>query len=375
MIRGRGNTEQDFQHSLEEVRQTLRSISRAISSLNLRFEPHPDAKEFKRNQLIHILSGGAKAVNLLNLQSDKPKQLANEYLHQVTPYDGHLAILHATEVGCHHPELSEDDDTSALDLHGSSGLCIRCPEKFPTVISEQLNPFHCWRRGHRSGYFGFVYQLVLRYFNNSGKWIFNSNSSELRCTPYIWANISDSSTPEGSNICSNIKILEGKVLGQMLISIHIPKPRRFHRDSRLTEVEQLLQQQLLVSQNVSNHSSIPLTDFDFTEVPKLLQTILRDIELTWSPPGGGLSDDVQRHLGMCVIHQGAEHLVDELKPMLSEFTRKHSTLHILEETVVKRDNPQLFSQLFPRGGFEYGDLLVCLSLDPIIDLGGIQSAE
>tara|TARA_B110000014_G_scaffold220675_1_gene176875 strand:+ start:472 stop:1572 length:1101 start_codon:yes stop_codon:yes gene_type:complete len=366
MIRGRG----DMGSSLKEIQDTLRGISEAIKSLNLRFEPHPDAKEFKRNLLIHNLSGGGSSVNLQNLGCDSAKKLANQFLHEITPRDSHLAILHATEVACHHPELSDADDISALDLHGPSGLCRSCPEYIRLNFEQQLNPYHCWRRGHRSGHFGFVYQIKLH--KQRGKWFFDHNESELHSSPHIIANLPEPSNNRDLSICSNIKNLDDNLSGQMLVSIHIKGDQSYKVDGRLTEVQQILSPQLLVSQNVS-FSATHTDDFDFAEVPSLVHAMLNKIENLWMLSGP--SEDVGKNFGICVIHHDAENLVEELKPVLLDFQHQYSCLQIFEKSEIQKEGSKLFSSLYPRGRFSYGDVLVCMSLDPIIDLGGVHNAE
>jgi len=370
MVFGRGDSVANFSKFRTEVRQTIRCLSEAISKLAFRLESHQDAIEFKRAQLLHLLSGGEKAEPEA-MRSVLIKELVKELLHQVTPRESHLAILNAKEVGCHHPKLYETNNISALDLHSvpeeevsGEEWCKTCLNYVKSNLIDELNPFQCWRRGHRSGRIGFVYQLTLTN-HESKKWEFDSKDSKLISTLHLKSSIKIVSQKKSLDICKNIEANSDKAKGKMVVTILINSTNHKSSNSNLTAIKQVLGQQLLTT-NSSFYSDNSADELDFKEVPGMVFEILTDIEDAWKKHSHS-SDTSNNHLGMLIIHNGGSELVDELKPTLMRFHSRK--LDIIERSNQESIGSDIFSDIgIDQRIFVKGSVLIVMSLDPIIDL-------
>lgn len=142
--------------------RVLIQLSKALMHMNHRIPTDPDAKEFKINQLRKSITAG-------HVQSKPIKEIHSlgnlkENLMQMSvPEDSHLALKSPDVIGCHSPHLPTDSGFSALDLHLERKHCDRCASNHSVDLKNvPMNPFRCWRRGHRSKHYGFLFNQILR---------------------------------------------------------------------------------------------------------------------------------------------------------------------------------------------------------------------
>jgi hypothetical protein len=149
----------------------LAQIGRGLVALNSRVPTDPDAKPFKLNQLQQSVSGTKVREGSIQTAHDHG-DLKSALLEMSTVQDSHLTLKKPASIGCHSPHLSAQDEVSVLQLHESAEHCRRCASSFPVMLTDvPMNPYRCWRRGHRSAHFGFLLnQLVVPSAERSGGW-------------------------------------------------------------------------------------------------------------------------------------------------------------------------------------------------------------
>lgn len=351
MVHGVGDRNQNFIAFKVQVRDIIAKLCNTISLINFRLYSHPDAKEFNRKQQIHLLSGGSEVAT----NSDRIKPLLKDLSLEITSNETHISLLHATDVGCHNPIV----DLSALDLHGSEE-CRKCVIRFPTNISQQRNPFYCWRRGHLSGKMAFVLKLTLSYNTYLKKWNFDRDVIDLLMTEPMIANF-----PVFPNFSPNR--MDEPCGRQMIVTIRVKNPVKNPNSdtNELTEIQQILSQQLLISKTTVSATGSS-AETKFTEVPALLVGMLRDIQNAWKK-NSHCTDTLPEHIGLLIIDSDAEELVDELKPQLQQF---HSKKVEVEKVTAQNVDSDLFREIgISKENISKGDAFVVLSLDTIIDLG------
>ena len=142
--------------------RVLVQLSGALIHMNRRIPTDPDAKEFKENQLRKSLTAGpvrAKPVKEIHDFGNLKENL----MQMSVPEDSHLALKSPGMIGCHSPHLPNTSGFSALDLHLERKHCDRCASNYSVNMKNvPMNPFRCWRRGHRSRHYGFLLNQILR---------------------------------------------------------------------------------------------------------------------------------------------------------------------------------------------------------------------
>ena len=345
MIQGAGNHELNLASFKTQIRDLMENICDAVSMVNFRLEPHPDAREFNRDQLIYLLAGGTQVA----ANSDSIKPFVENLLVASNPSETHIALLHAKDIGCDNPQAN----VSALELHGGEE-CNNCVGQRNIILEDSINPFPCWRRGHRSGNIGFVLNMNLVFLEYKN-WFFENDS--------ITVSASRPMIPYFSNYTP---VALAKPCGQMVAIIRIKPPgTNTKTGTNLSEIQQLLSQQLLISK-----SPIPIesshTDVNFKEVPNLLVEMLNDIQVSWKR-SSHYSDTFAKHLGLLLINYDGDEIINEIKPALQNFHSRQVAVHEVKSSSF---SSQLFHDLdISKGNISKGDVLVVLSLDPIIDLG------
>jgi hypothetical protein len=347
MIRGSGDKSQNLVHFKRIIRKLIGSICDTISVISFRYQTHPDAIYFNRSHIEYLLAGGDDVA----IKSVRCKGLVDDLLLKSTPNETHLSLLHAKDIGCHNPQV----DSSALELH-SNDNCTSCVDQFPTKMNNGIfNPFHCWRRGHLSHKIGFVLHLTLSH-KQYKDWGYDKNSINLFVTRAMLANLNLGFTPH----------IISKSNRQMVVTIRIKSPDLgFNSETHLSEIQQLLAQQLLISKTTASKGGDP-SDINFKEVPDLVYDLLKDIEISWKKKSHSLNTNT-KHLDLLMIHNSAEDLVDELKPKLQQFHSGRVEIHKI--------GPKSFTSDLIEGieiapnYLAKGDAMILLCLDPIIDLG------
>jgi hypothetical protein len=149
----------------------LAQIGQGLVALNFRVPTDPEAKPFKLNQLQQSVSGTKVREGSIQTHHDRG-DLNSALLDMSTIGDSHLALKKPSSIGCHSPHLSAQDKMSVLQLHESAEHCRRCASSLPVSLTDvPMNPYRCWRRGHRSAHFGFLLnQLVVPSAENLSGW-------------------------------------------------------------------------------------------------------------------------------------------------------------------------------------------------------------
>jgi len=370
-ITGRGS----FAQHLDAYLSQLIQVSNSIRKLNQMVEPDDEERciGFKHRQLHHQLSGDGLAVDKLKGEFPEfmrealnvKKEASGEMLQWSDSEESHLGVLHARDVGCHYPELSDDSIVSALDLHGGEGWCQKCPackEHRPDFSVGKLNPFSCWRRGHQSGKLGFVQFSSLS--NSEG--IISLQPDSVLAPPALRALL--------HHECSEITLGPNSpisTVGTMMVAIFIIDDKQSQED-RLVEIKGILPAQLLVSRHIDpsmNRDSSRGEKYS-DKFPEMVEDLLDAIHSTWKRRGP--SRDSRGIIGVALVNNGCEYVSDGgLQSTLGSFGTTNQ-IWVGNYDAKKLANGFRESMLISDSDLRPNSAALYVILDPIVDLGVIE---
>ena len=331
------------------------------------------------SKFIYSLKGGSTHKRSLHLEnatketSEKINQSINnlnEIKRNLTsdflPGENHLALIAATEIGCHHPEISFSSDLSAMALHLRDGLCTGCANRFKIDISrEEFNPFRCWRRGHRSGNFGFLYKFSLKQDNHSN-WIIRKEKkyNSILASKLVSSSLQHyfSRNDRRVNQYTNFGVVGNNLSSTMMVAVNI-LDEVVIETTEINQLTSLLPSQRLVSSQIEQDSIINQI-IDYTQLPNLIGEILESIHSKWK--NNSMSSQSSGILSIAIIHNGYNDLVKSLEPSIRETNIVDSERFSVLESGTLRGN---FLEEFNADLVNQEGLTICLLLDPIIDLG------
>ena len=378
----------DIAVRLSGVQRNLAIISNVISQLSIRKATDPDAEEFMRNQFIYALAGGHDPHQILVHEKEyditdklKPKfsqmignysKLVEHFLRSSTLDESYLGIIDAAEVGCHHPKLSSlDEPCSALALHGKTGLCQSCNRDSEFHLGAYhlsngvMNPYRCWRRGHRSGEFGFIYRITMGVDKHTSEWKITRNKGRQNHRMFSSNNVMAGLQYEKNRGRFEQPIpafdrLEESLSNQMMVSIHVVSDAEIALDE-IDEIKSLLPSQLLVSRHIDLKNSIK-QEGDYENLPAQLEELINSIHQTWSTVAPSI--DNQGILGIAIVQQGCDELEDIIRTHLEKMQ-----FNLEEKCDFDAINPLLKPVIIHKSGNK-AQFAICLKLDPIFDIGG-----
>ena len=357
-----------FEKNFNNFLSQLRKVSQCIQKLSSMVAPDDDERclEFKQKQLYHLLSGdGLSADELRN------SEIATEMLKWADSGESHLGVLHARDTGCHYPELSDESEVSALNLHGPKGWCIDCTkgkkQHEPNFSSGRLNPFACWRRGHQSRKLGFVQFSRLQNIGRDGGIGVSLSSTKVYTQPALGALIHNQHRKIPIDTSSGLSAVGGSMTTIFVIDSEIQQEVNL-----ASEIKRILPAQLLVSRHIDISEDIR-TDYikDVEDkIPERLAEILEKTHGTWIQHG--LSQDSNGILGLALVNNRSHYAKnDALQNTLENFSERYRIwfrnydLDKLPDSL--KDELKLSDETIPVNCSG-----LCIMLDPIVDLGGVQ---
>ena len=369
--------------NIDLILSNLTSISRVMKNLSIRFPQDDAADEYMNSQFKYSLDGGknhsyAKSNRGLNLHesveedyhkaqldaSELKEGLTNDYL----PRESHLSIISATEVGCHHPEISFSGNLSVISLHNSESICNTCTSHFKIdFLKGDFNPFRCWRRGNRAGRFGFVYRASLR--THGDKWTLQKtpDMNRISSSNLVLASLRYylSANKTGLRNVKYIKFkkIDHRLANTMMVVLKISSHVIVENDE-VDELKHLLPSQLMVSSHVDMLGK-GSKKINFVKLPELLSEIAKGVNGKWT--NNSMSNQSNGILSICIIHNKQEDLVKHIEPVLRQTNIVNdSNFSIVESHNISSNVlEEIDGNLAKKEGVS-----ICLILDPIMDIGG-----
>jgi len=369
-----------FAQNLETYLTQLIHVSNCIQKLNIILVPDDEERciEFKNRQLKHLLSGEIIDINKMSISSDEQdddegterennkiqrdfRRIIDEVLHWSDSRESHLGALHARDVGCHSPELSDDCLVSALELHGDKRWCQNClKHNHPDFLVDKLNPFNCWRRGHQSSKMGFI---QLSNMSNSGSLI-SLKPDRFFAAPELSALL---------NYERKKKFLfhtEISMDSSAMVAIFIIDNQPLAID-RMREIKRVLPAQLLVSRHIdsskkTNKSRVKHRD---DKMPEMVNDLLNKVHSTWKRRGP--SKDSRGIIGVALVNNECEYISNGgLESTIDSFRERNK---IWTGNYSSSDLNNGFKKLLhiSDSNLPTNYAALCVILDPIIDLGGL----
>ena len=348
--------------------KSLKNLSECIKELSLLVAPDAseECNEFKKNQLHNLLLGENAENNSLHEGSIDPYKVYDSFLKSPSSsVYSHLGITNVKDIGCHFDKLSDGDEVSILDLHTHKiDWCINCStnkkNNKESFKKGSVNMFSCWRRGHSSGKLGFLHcsELDFRNGNIIVKVSDIFTSKELQAIAY--------SKFKQNNVRVDEGILDNGT--SMVCLIHI-KSKRNKETDRASEIKGLLNQQLLVSKNMSlaNPGDRKAKDEPKDQIPQYIVKLLNSVHNKWHLDGP--SNDSKGLLGIALIHNEDKYTTSPVfQNILDSFARKNNIWY-LDSPFVGLSNIIKQKLNFSESSVPTDTSVLCLIADPIIDLG------
>lgn len=348
-------------------KKSLGLLSDCIKELSLLVAPDVSAEcnEFKKNQLHNLLLGENGESNSLDESSIDPYKVYDSFLKSTSSsVYSHLGIINARDIGCHFDELSDGGEISILDLHTRKvDWCVNCSRQNsnkPNFKKGSINMFSCWRRGHSSGKLGFLHRSELSVLN--GNIIIKVSeiftSKEMQAMSYT--KFKQNNIRVGENILD--------IGTSMVCLVHLNSKRNKETD-RTSEIKGLLNQQLLISKNISlaNPDARKGEKQPTDQIPQFIEKLLYSVHEKWDLDGP--SSDSRGLLGIALIHNEDKYTTSSVfQNILKSFARDKGIWFLdyqfktLPNIIKQKLNISEF--LVPKD-----TSVLCLIADPIIDLG------
>ena len=345
----------------ELIARPLSDIAKAQRNLNRRVETDPGAREFKARQVLQSITG--KSLNSL-MQIDDSK-LVSSLLTTTTPHDSHLSLKTASDINCHSSNAQFEIDLTALKLHAKNSLCDDCARENAVNFSTRpLNPFRCWRRGHRSANYGFLLNMKLRIDRRSNSWHL-SKTSRLQCSRPL-ANmlehmkINHKQTPFTNDSAND--------LGRAMLVVITIEMEDLEVSDGSAELTSILNSQLLSSKHISSYKTEQkVRKGSIESLQNSVDEMMAFINGIWTRSNLSLNNNIGIISG-AIIYSEQESSAEILGPAM----RKHIQTRNWQKLKFESLNTIALNQMYGFDDKRYRpgskDIALCLLLDPITDL-------
>ena len=340
----------------------LNEIANALSNMNRRIETDPSAREFKSRQVRQSITGRS----LNSLMQIKDEELLSSLMSTITPFESHLSLKRALDINCHSPRLQSNPRLTALELHAKESICNDCVQEhnIPFTSSPQ-NPYRCWRRGHRSANFGFLFNLLLRVDRENNSWHL-SRKTRLQCTKALSHSLDTLNFHRTEKEVWNGKYDEE--FGRSMTVVITVRMEELEASDGTAELTSLLSSQLLTSKHIVDskldkkpqHGSIEALQNTVHQILEAINDVWRGSKISLNNSVGILSG--------AVFNNGEDAVSDVFdqameKNIESKQWRTHNlkSLHSLKLE-------SMYGLEITRYKPAATDVAICLFLDPIVDL-------
>lgn len=355
-----------------------------IKNLAIRFGQDDNADAFMESQFMYALNGGVERTSkleLTGLNDDQQKKInerdagleliKNNLSTEFLPNETHLSVISATEIGCHHPEVSLSDELSAIALHSYGGLCSKCTNLFKIDLPNGIiNPYRCWRRGQKAGRFGFIFRFSIEQSRSRGSlsWKISNRGREISSSNLLNASlqyqISKNTSRDGRVFLQYSKLSE-RLASMMMIVIKIRKGVIVDTTEE-EQIDTILPPQNLFSSHVEGKKKSTEIN-DYTRLPVFISDLIRGINGKWI--NNSMSSQSEGILSLQIIHNGNDELVKKIESKLRDSNIVDKSNFKISSS--KDIDTSILSQIDVKLIKSEG-VVVCLFLDPIMDLGVVK---
>jgi hypothetical protein len=343
--------------------RSLNSLARAMAYMSHRVPTDDDAKNFKMNQLRKSITGTPATQRPIE-RHHRDGHITGLLLDMSAADDSHLALKRPAVIGCHSHRVLAQKDISALDLHYEQKHCRQCATDHPSRISDiPMNPFSCWRRGHRSGNFGFLLnQSIQPTQHNTAGWALDPNpqiltSSRLQLALQHLRFGGDAKMfPNGSPLH----------MGRAMVVVATVRWNIEASDETNKSITRVLDAQYLHSISKQHEVDRQELDGEREKLYEFLKQHTTEVKGFWKGSAGLSQRNNLGVLSIAVVYCSAKEELDFLSGALNE-----SAQQSIDFIPFDRLNPAQRQQLgldnarFKPQGDEFA---ICLFLDPIVDL-------
>jgi hypothetical protein len=343
---------------LDRIVKRLESLSSGIKTMSERIESDPEAKIFKLNQISLSLSGTSP------LQGQIKEKHADDILltglaDWANQNGSHFALRTPISIRCHSTQIANQSKISALDLHKAGSICRSCVEEYPIQFEKSpLNPYQCWRRGHRSMHFGFLMNYCMGP-NAKGTWHFLHGSS-IQTTQRLKLTLSSTNSGHVEPFPSDTPHM-GR---SMLLVVTVRMKNNSIREQG-HNFNQILENQQLVSPHLSIGQIGLSQDGDEAQLLDTLSELTEQVDAFWRECGTSKRNN-EGVISVALIHTSSDEDLQVFRGPIQKRTQCNVSIHNFEDLL-----PEQRRQLgLSREKFEpkERDLVICYYLDPILDM-------
>jgi len=342
---------------------SLNRLARAMVHMSQRVETDPEAKEFKLNQIRKSITGTQIAQRPIQSEH-RGGNITGHLLEMSTADDSHLALKRPAVIGCHSHHVLAENNLSALDLHHDVKHCEQCAYIHQVCMTDvPLNPFSCWRRGHRSEKFGFLFnQIIQPTQHDVAGWAIGSERQICTSPPLKLA-------LQHLHSGLRVNVFPKDSPQQMGRSMVVVATVRWSMDaSKETSksITRVLDVQYLHSTNKLSESGQEVLDGEEEKLYEFVKQFVKEVSGFWRGSAGLSRRNNLGILSMAVVHCSGEEELDFLSGALKDVDVKNTQFIPFEKL-----KPVQLKQLGlddgrfqPRGS----QFAICLFLDPMVDL-------
>ncbi len=355
-------------NDISSLNSRLSVLSKSIKQLSLTESADSsfESKEFKKKQLESLLLGNSLGFVSNDSDMEEINTLRTSFLKMSdSEIYTHLGIVNLKKIGCDFEGLSEDSEVSVLDVHTENvPYCTACAvssSRKPNFARGIINPFSCWRRGHSSGKFGFASYYELNIANGD---TFLTHKG-TKTTEEI------KSIASGKDNNNSQFEVGSKIIGSnMLVLIKINSNRNVE-SSKLSEIKGILNQQMLVSTNISKvimESEERKKRDHRDKIPEYVASTLQEIHNKWHL--GGPSNNSKGIIGIALVNNQNKYAESGVfQNVLQSFSVKNNVWY--EQYELEQVSKMIKQEIgITNLSIPNNCSLVCIILDPIVDIGG-----
>lgn len=344
---------------------TLRSLdrlARAMVHMSQRVPTDPAAEKFKMNQLRRSITGTHISQRPIDPEH-RSGNITGQLLEMSTADDSHLALLHPAVIGCHSHRVLAEKGLSALDLHHDGMHCMQCASVHEVRMTDvPMNPFSCWRRGHRSEEFGFLFnQIIQPTQHNVVGWVIGSER-QIYTSPRLKLALQHLRSEQVDAFPNEAPRHMGRsmmVVATVRWSIDVSKETN-------KSITRVLDVQYLHSTNKQQQPGQEGLDGEKEKLYEFVKQFVEEVSGFWRGSTGLSRRNNLGILSMAVVHCSPVEELDFLSAALNEVAGKN--IHFIP---FEKLQPVQLQQLglddvrFQPHGSQFA---ICLFLDPMVDL-------
>ena len=343
--------------------RSLDSLARAIVHMSHRVPTDPDAKKFKLNQLQKSITGTPTPQRPIE-EHHRDGNITRLLLDMSTADDSHLALKRPAVIGCHSHRVLTQKEISALDLHHEQKHCTQCASDHPARLSDTpMNPFSCWRRGHRSENFGFLLNQIIQPTEGS------TAGWEVGSRPQIHASARFKLALQHLQSGEHVKVYPNgspRHMGRSMVVVATVRWSIEASEETNKSISRVLDAQYLHSMTKQHEQDREELDGEKEKLYEFVKQYLQEVRGFWKGPAGLSQRNNLGVLAAAVVYRSAKEDLDFLSGAMNEFVEQ--TLDYIPYRTLKPAQRQQLGLDDERFKLQENQFAICLFLDPMVDL-------